>query len=172
MSYYVAKPTSRFKIRSVASHIRNIFGLQDVCFFPIVQLLEYGIHQIDESFSYEICNQEELGNRYGITVPQQSLICIREDVYLGAVEGKPRDRFTIAHEIGHYFLHSPSTVTFARMEGALKVPSYSDPEWQANAFAGELLAPPSIIREMTVDQIVKKCGVSKPVAEIQMKCCG
>lgn len=52
-----------------------------------------------------------------------------------------RDRFTVAHELGHYFMHYISdnrqTKVFRRTtyaQGGVK-------EWQANMFAGALLMP-------------------------------
>jgi Zn-dependent peptidase ImmA (M78 family) len=92
---------------------------------------------------------------------------IREDVYEGAVKGNPRDRFTLCHELGHYLLHQPQQISFAR--GA--VPKYCDPEWQANTFAGELMAPSNLIQNMTVDEIAEQCGISKTAASIQLKMC-
>ncbi|MNV76712.1 hypothetical protein D3C71_1700840 [compost metagenome] len=89
-------------------------------------------------------------------------------MYDRAVAGTPRDRFTIAHEIAHYLLHSPKTVAYARAVGPQKVPAYLDPEWQANAFAGELLAPPQLIIGLEVSEVERLCGVSRTVAEIQL----
>lgn len=47
-----------------------------------------------------------------------------------------RDNFTIAHELGHFFLHfrAPGGATFAR-QGSNRQ------EWEANWFAAELLMP-------------------------------
>ena len=54
----------------------------------------------------------------------------------------------MAHELGHLLLHRVETITLAREDG--DIPPYKDPEWQANAFAGELLAPYEYIKDMSI----------------------
>lgn len=169
MHFYVANPMSRAKIRETVLYLRDTFGLSKDLYFPVMEFLEFGMEQVDKKFSYEILTRKEMGSCYGITYPEKNLITLREDVYDRAVEGVPRDRFTVAHEIAHYLLHSPKTVAYARAKGKESVPAYLDPEWQANAFAGEILAPPDLIRGMTAAEVERYCGVSRPVAEIQLK---
>ncbi len=90
-------------------------------------------------------------------------MCIRSDVYEGAIKGDCRDRFTLCHEIGHYFLHQPNSISFARGN----IPVYRDPEWQANTFAGELMAPYDLVKDMKIEEIMEKCGMSRKAATIQ-----
>ena len=90
---------------------------------------------------------------------------IREKVYNGAVKGNARDRFTLCHEFGHWLLHQPESVSFARGD----IPKYCDPEWQANVFAAELMIPYHKTRDMAVEKITVECGVSHSCAEIQKK---
>jgi Zn-dependent peptidase ImmA (M78 family) len=169
MNSYVAEPLSRSSIRQYAGILRDALGLKNAKEFPVLQFLEHILPQVDPNFHYEILPIHEMGNNYGLAVPQDHVIFIREDVYENAVKGIPRDRFTIAHEIGHYLLHTPSRVAFARGSVVGKVKAYLDPEWQANTFAGELLAPPKVIEGMTLFEVMEKCKVSKAVAEIQMR---
>ena len=49
------------------------------------------------------------------------------------------------------------------------VPRYCNPEWQANTFAGELMAPYDLVKDMSPDEIARTCGMSKQAAEIQFK---
>ncbi|SER00151.1 protein of unknown function [Virgibacillus subterraneus] len=168
MSSYVAEPTSRKKIRQVVSIFRDTFGLVDDMLFPVVHFLEIGLSEINKKFNYEVVSIEEMPDDYAVTYPEEHKIVIREDVYDRAVSGVARDRFTIAHEIGHYIMHRPDFIALARNDGKQKVPAYKDPEWQANTFAGELLAPPNIISGLSASEISKKCGVSSAVAEIQL----
>mgnify|MGYP000952505712 FL=1 len=44
-----------------------------------------------------------------------------------------------------------------------------DPEWQANAFAGELMAPYDLVKNMSVEEISEKCGMSMTAASIQYR---
>ncbi|MFC4305819.1 ImmA/IrrE family metallo-endopeptidase [Cohnella boryungensis] len=171
MTLYVAQPLSRLKIRDLAADMRDALGAKDVKEFPVMEFLEHILPQVDPDFIYHIMPIHEMGGHYGLAIPQDHTILLREDVYDGAVKGMPRHRFTVAHEIGHYFLHTPSRVAFARGSAAKNVPPYLNPEWQANTFAGELLAPPNVIKGMNIFEIMSQCKVSRQVAEIQMRDC-
>lgn len=78
-----------------------------------------------------------------------------------------RDRFTIAHEVGHYFMHDERSIVFGKSNGPM--PLYRDSEWQADVFAGELLAPSYLIKGMRIDEIHKGCAVSMACAEVQLR---
>lgn len=169
MGAFIATPTSRNKIRILTSVIRREFGLADERFFPVMHFLEMGLPALDEKFDYEILPVDEMRDSYAITYPEENKIAIREDVYINAANDVPRDRFTIAHEIGHYIMHGPNGIGLARNDKKEKVPPYKDPEWQANTFAGELLAPPKLIRGLSLNEITLYCGVSFDVARIQLK---
>jgi Zn-dependent peptidase ImmA (M78 family) len=165
---FIAQPTSRKNIRTITNFLRDNFGLTNEKYFPIVQLLEFGLHLLDKKFNFEVESEKVMGSRHGVTYPEQSLIVIREDVYLNACDGIGRDRFTIAHEVGHFIMHLPRNIALARTDRKELIPTYSDPEWQANTFAGELLAPPHVINGLSVHEIMKYCGVSDKVANIQI----
>ena len=38
----------------------------------------------------------------------------------------------------------------------LTIPAYRSPEWQADAFGGELLMPAHLIADMTVEEVMNK----------------
>lgn len=154
-------PMSRKNLRDFAWKFRQIFGMENELNFPIVKFIEWILPIL--GFDYEIVSEKELGNAYGVTHTGMKVMKIREDVYDKAVEGDPRHRFTLAHELGHFLLHTPDRVSFARGD----VPAYMNPEWQANVFAGELLAPCGLVKGMTVYEIVDKCGMSFTAAQIQ-----
>jgi len=110
---------------------------------------------------------KDMSGVYAETIPEQGLLRISETTYNGACDGTPRDRFTIAHEIGHLLLHTPNRVIFTRSDNEIK--PYENPEWQANTFAGELLVSTDFIHGLSVDDIAKKYQVSVDVASIQRK---
>lgn len=163
MEKVAVEPLSLKAIKEIVRRFRAMFGLQDVQCFPIVHFIEWCLPELE--MDYEIVPVCEMKNAYGITHTGKGIMRIREDVYERAIAGCPRDRFTLCHELGHFLLHTPDRVSFARGE----VPAYMDSEWQANTFAGELMAPCEVIRGMTVEEIMEKCGMSFTAATIQYK---
>ena len=159
------QPLSLKAIREIAESFRNLFQVQDVLYFPIVEFIEWCRPEM--GMYYGIVPICEMQNAYGVTHTGKNVMKIREDTYVGAISGSPRDRFTLCHELGHFLLHTPERVSFARGE----VPAYMDPEWQANTFAAELMAPYKLIRGLSVEEIMEKCGMSFTAASIQYKKC-
>lgn len=169
MSNYKANAVSRNNIREYVFKIKKIVGLENKLYFPVVRFLDNILPVLIPDFQVEYPTIWEMGNLHGETYPSKNLIRIREDVYLGAVEGKGRDRLTIAHEIGHLFLHEDDAIALCRLDPGQKLKPYEDPEWQANAFGGELLAPSYLIKGMSETQVQSECGVSSAAARCQLK---
>lgn len=164
---FKCEPLSRENLRNYAYQIRKELGLEKEYYFPIVEFLEL-MPEIFTNFTYEIVSDDELDYRkFAETDVENEKIFIKESVYDKACQGSGLDRFTIAHEIGHYLLLSVSGVKFART--SVKPKTYENPEWQAEAFAGELLIPHHLIKKSdTPETIVKKCGVSYSAAKTQL----
>jgi len=169
MSYYIAAPMSRNDISAITNIIRDACGLTKEKYFRVVDVLELFLPSFDSDFVMEIADVHAMREE-GMAYPENHVIVLRQDVYEGAIKGNSRDRFTVAHEIGHYILHTPNRIQrtgLARSKERLK--AYLDPEWQANTFAGELLAPLQVISGLTIEEISRECGVSKKTAEIQLR---
>ena len=169
MNCYKAAPLGREPIRSFIRQLKREIGLEYELYFPIIPFLEHILPILVPDFQLEILPEEEMGNKHGETYPSKNLIRIREDVYLNAVQGKGRDRLTIAHEIGHLFEHEDDAVAVCRLAPGEKLKPYEDPEWQADAFGGELLASSYLIEGMTANEVSQKCGVSLSAARVQLK---
>lgn len=165
---YIASGKSRTEIRELASIIRKIEGAENVLYFPILEFMEKTLPSIFPKFTFRVGEISEMKDCQGLTFPDRDEIMIRSDVYERACNGSGRDRLTIAHELYHYLAHSTDNVVFARTSGA-EIPPYLDPEWQADAFGGELLVPFGLARGLTVNEIVDKCGVSQRAASVQYR---
>lgn len=165
----VAIPLSRLDIREYTKRIREAMGFEKQLRFPILHFLEMVLPQIDPEFYLQILPRAEMGECLGLAYPKEHKIILREDVYQGAAEGVGMHRFTVAHEIGHYFLHTDRSVVLARTSPNECIPAYKDPEWQANCFAGELLMPAELIKGMSYKEVAQACQVSLTAAQTQLR---
>lgn len=97
-------------------------------------------------------------------------------IHLPRLTSNRRDRFTIAHELGHYFLHY-------RLPGFTDARSYGRgqrnvAETQANYFAGALLMPSArfgrVWRELRGDawSVAERFGVSESAAAVRAQSLG
>jgi hypothetical protein len=78
----------------------------------------------------------------GVLLPSTWEIWVRRD------ESETRRRFTIAHEIGHHFLHSDGVKVLCRPADVDQADEAEKAkERQANRFAAELLMPEPLVRE-------------------------
>ena len=109
-----ADPMSRASIRKLTKKLRELAGCDKREFFPIVRFIEWILANPDNGIDLEIVDPDEMQDTYGTTNTGSNIMRIRSDVYDGAVKGDPRHRFTLCHEVGHYFLHQPDSVSFAR----------------------------------------------------------
>ncbi|MCL2703245.1 MAG: ImmA/IrrE family metallo-endopeptidase [Defluviitaleaceae bacterium] len=167
---YIAEPLTRKQLRQLAFQIRQLIGFENKPRFPVIVFLENIMPMIFPGFYYEIATESELGaSKHGDTDVANKCIRIREDVYIGALEGNGRDRMTVAHEIAHYILLVVCGIKFARTFAGYSVPTYQDPEWQAKALSGELMCAAHLIVKMSPQSIVDECGVSDEAAVYQLK---
>lgn len=163
MSTAIAPALSRNQIERLTDNIRKQFNCND-CYFDIVSFVEVVLPAIDPTFNYEYVSSDELTpGMYAYYDPSSNTMKILSSVYERACDDIGRDRFTIAHEVGHYFLHQEG-YSFARTNS--EIPTYCNPEWQANTFASTLLIPKRQTKTMSIEEIRDKCKVSYQAAEI------
>ena len=169
MILYKASPVSRESIRHFIRDLKRKVGLEYELYFPILHFVENVLPLLIPDFQLEIVPVIDMGGKHGETYPSKHIMRIREDVYLRAAAGEGRDRLTIAHEVGHLFMHDDDYIALCRMAPDERLRPCEDPEWQADAFGGELLASSYLIIGMTESEIQEKCGVSLSAAHIQLK---
>lgn len=171
---YKVQPRSTREIATMASSVRTVLGIGDFEQVDVVKVVECTLARLFEKDGYiGIITRpdEEMCGAYAKLVVRKdcSYIEVAESVYLGASEGNARDRFTLAHELGHFCLDH--YVGFARNGKDEDHRPFEDSEWQANCFAGEFLAPSSAIaqEDMSIDEIVDRYNVSAHAASIQIE---
>lgn len=169
MTSYMVEAKSRKEIRSLVRVFRQHFNIDDCLYFPIVELLDV-LAVFFPDYNYEIVEDNELpADTHADTDITTGNIRIKQTVYDRACAGEGRDRMTIAHEIGHYFMLKFCGFKLERNFSEKNVDTCRDPEWQAKCFAGELLVPAHLVNGMTQAEISVRCGVSLDAAGIQHK---
>lgn len=159
------RPRSRKNIQEEAQGLRDSLGIK-TCKLPILKIYEALPHFDD--LELEVVEDRELPTDEAVTYPDLKIIQVRESVYDAAYEGDPRSRFTLAHELGHYFLHRNQPPSYARSSGDYKI--YFDCEWQADRFASELLIDRrKFTGDWSVEDIMEIFQVSQPAAEIALR---
>jgi Zn-dependent peptidase ImmA (M78 family) len=164
-----APARSRQDIENLAFAVREIVGMQQVAFFPILRFAETVLPQIVPNLVFDVQAADFMGDRMGAVDPLSGAFFVRIDCYEGAFANNPRDRFTIAHEVGHALMHV-GTLNRTSDRQADKLPAYLDPEWQANFFAGALLMSQHLVVACTsLEEIMHKFGVSRECAAVRAK---
>ncbi len=116
---------------------------------------------------------------------------LRDDVWRLIESGDGRARFTLAHELGHVFLHKDEILAGGVVyRDAACIPSealqpgmkiYESPEWQANVFASAFLMPRDAVQKwidyvrcedpemVSIASMAEHFGVSYQAARIRME---
>ena len=164
----LTRPLSRKRIRWLANNLRKAFNLQDEIYLPIVLILE--ALEREGHFSLERTAINEMPRAFGEYIPSEKILRIREDIYLDAADGDGFARSTCAHELGHFIMgHGEEPIKFSRHANSTAIiKPYEDSEWQANAFAGELLVPKHLVDGLKPMEIVEKCDVTRAMAKYQL----
>ncbi|WPM81138.1 ImmA/IrrE family metallo-endopeptidase [Brucella pseudintermedia] len=156
---YVVPAVSWDDIGAICDDIRIRFSLADKAEFPVMDFLETILFQKTGIVDLLIGDEEEMGPYEGFTDPKGEFIKLRQDVYENAWNGVGRDRFTVAHELGHFFLHTDIPMARAAPSDNIAVFRLSEP--QANQFAAELLMPRKfMLIDDTPSIVAERHGVS------------
>ncbi|KLV40575.1 MULTISPECIES: ImmA/IrrE family metallo-endopeptidase [Aeromonas] len=165
------KPLSSGFIQKEVEKIREFIKLYspesvDNGRIDIVRFLEV-LHNHGQ-ITIEYCENEELVAEYAKATPSMQSIKVRSSVYLDALDGNPRARFTLAHELGHLVLHHNIVPEFAHSQAMSFFDYTEDVEWQANEFASWLLVDPNNAEYLKNPRaIANHFGVSLEVAMYQ-----
>lgn len=170
MYKYKAEPLSNEDICELTKQLRGILKCSSTASLNIVAILEHAMPQLYENFIFSVREKKDMRiDSHAYTDPDNNEIVIREDIYDRARNGEGRDRFTIAHEIGHFILHNTKLLTLTRTYPNEKIKPYEDVEWQADSFAGELLCPACALKKMSVEEAADYYGVSLSSARVQKR---
>lgn len=170
MTMVKASPLSNMTICALAKQFRNILGISESSPIDICAVLEIAMPLLDSNFNYSVRYCEDMAiDAHAYTNQDENEIVILDEIYDRAVAGLGRDRMTIAHELGHYLLHNKQMGMLTRVYDNEQIKTFEDPEWQATAFAGELLCPAEFTKGLSADEIAEKYGVSLDAAKTQKR---
>ncbi|UMM63078.1 ImmA/IrrE family metallo-endopeptidase [Aristophania vespae] len=169
-------PRSWSKIREEALRLRKCFALDLDKPFPVTKFLGILYDDLD-LLQVEIIEKDKRTAAIEAFIPidgsSPPRMLIREDVYDKACNGEGRARFTIAHELGHLFLHvyDQESYIMARTNQSVgNIPPYCDSELQANQFAAEILMPVGgIWIGDTEADLMERFGVSQLAASNRLR---
>ncbi|QTG16558.1 ImmA/IrrE family metallo-endopeptidase (plasmid) [Agrobacterium tumefaciens] len=165
---FVVPPRSWDSIGQVADQFRRNLGLESTPYMPVIDILEKVLDNQLNFVRFEVGDDHDMGGAEGLTDPNGEFIIIHQDVYEAAVNGDGRARFTVAHEIGHLFLHTGIPLARASNDGSIKPFRMSEP--QANQFAAEFLMPRHLsLRHYSRAELCTVFGVSEEAASNRIK---
>lgn len=165
---YIVPPRRWIDIGGIADNLRVRFGLQDTPHFPVIEFVEKVLDQRLGMVRFEVGTHSEMQGAEGFTCPHGEFIQLREDVYEGACRGEGRARFTAAHELGHFVMHTGIPLARAKLGDTIQPYRLAEP--QANQFAAELLMPGGFIDQLdTAHSIMERHGVSHEAAGNRIK---
>ena len=163
---HIVTPRSMKDIRRIVNVIKKRCGFYDYLLFPVMFFWEQIIPKIFQDYRFLYVEDDELKGFEAYTDHNLRLVKVKVSVYEKALNGSPKDLFTIAHEIGHLFMHDGEAMIFARTSE--RFPAYKSAEWQANYFAAEMLMGSHLIVDMSIHEIMKECNVCEKSARIQL----
>jgi len=153
----LVEPRTSEEIALIANDLRRYCEKDHAEWFPIVPVVE-----LIAGDGFQVLTAEDIGRNEGLTFPDLGVIQIREDVYDAACKGNGRARDTMAHELGHFILHRGMSMARPTSRGVPRL--IEDSEWQADEFAGLLLAPTQIISGRSAADISQSCGLPMQTA--------
>tara|TARA_R110002020_G_scaffold35246_1_gene106525 strand:- start:1011 stop:1577 length:567 start_codon:yes stop_codon:yes gene_type:complete len=166
---FLVKPRSWESIDRDAWLMRKAYGFDSTKYFPVMATLEQILYNSSDAIQLEIVENDEASGYEGCTSIDGKTIFLKKSVYEGACSGFFRDRFTVAHELGHAFLHAGQTPVMALLSKHPDKP-YCQSEAQANRFAAALLMPFELIcPSMSPSEATKVFGVSKSTATYRIR---
>ncbi len=164
---FIVSPVSWAHLHNLTTQLRKSFGLENERKFPIIELIEDVLCGQMEMLDFQVWSKDEMKSAEGYTCPNGTFLALREDVYLAALNGDGRARFTAAHELGHFVLHSNRPL--ARIDDRSSVKPYMRAEPQADRFAAELLmARDHMLTTDDIGTVIERHGVSAQAAKIRI----
>ena len=137
-----------------------------------ISSLPVSVHKLCKSEQVKLFTYEEgraLIQRLGLEehTVENDAFSIGHRIFYDDTRPATRQRFSVAHELGHIVLHNPTEATVYNREIS---PSESPIEREANIFASRLLAPLCVLHFLNLNsaaEIAEVCSISMTAAEVR-----
>ena len=128
-----------------------------------VSALPVKISQICRQMGVQVryYDPEDENDGYSTILDGEAVIFVKRDCY------RPRQRFTVAHELGHILLGHVGKYELVNREPS---PQDNPIEQSANVFAARVLAPACVLWALdswTAEEIMVLCDISRQAAEFR-----
>lgn len=163
-SSFKCKWIDKNQLRKVADQIREEYWPEDILPIDTTKIIELRL-KLEVEPKFDLLSASDMDaylktDLSGIVVDHD---CYMQDKFAN------RLRFSLAHELGHYFLHKDvySGLPLVSIEDwkdfTLNVPEaeYGNFEWQANEFAGRFLVPYDKLKSKVEEslEMIRKLGL-------------
>ena len=170
---YPVKPLSDYDVEQLAWRLRLSTGTANELAPDLVRILEILAAQPGplEGLKLDVRPDEEMRLDEALAFVDERVLQVRETVFEGAKIGKPRDRMTIAHEIGHFALGhggAPKHRVALGNKTLAYIPHHKSAEHQARVFGATFLMLRAHVRGCkTPAELASKLKVSTQAAQIR-----
>lgn len=153
-------------IEARANLVRNKLGIQHNYSFDSLSALN-NLRATAKNFSFRVGSDEELGTDEAIMDYDSDALIVRDFVLDNLRCGQGRARFTIAHELGHFFLGHRGRRARNKDKETYLTSQQKIAEIEANIFASYFLIPTELGKSASnVQELVDRFQVSISAAEI------
>lgn len=157
-------------IEKAADTLRQRLNVSDVSCPDLVYLLENQVNKLIPNFTLKRVFDEELPEDVEADANTESgELRISERIWQQLKNGCVRARFTVAHELGHFFLNHKGTLRRDKQKRR-QDPATIVQENEANIFAGYFLSPTKLAQECNgAQELSEKFQISNSAAEIRLE---
>jgi len=158
------------EIEVLAYDWRRSLMVEDQWAPDLIDILEQKLPGLFPGFEFVCQSDAFLGGANAFT--RHPRIFARASVREGVRNWNGRDRFTLAHELGHLFMHpeAPAPRMVLKNRAAPIDDLRKSAEWQANKFATFFLMPEHIVRQFSsAEELAEHCRVSLEAARNRFK---
>lgn len=153
-------------IEARANLVREKLGIQHCYAFDAQSALEK-LRDTAKNFSFRVGSDEELGTDEAIMDYDSDTLIARDFVFEDLSCGQGRARFTVAHELGHFFLGHKGRRARNKDKDTYLTSRQQIAEIEANIFASYFLVPTELgMNAVSVQDLSDRFQVSIAAAEI------